>query len=56
MEQMHENRKEYEAAIADYRRMIQCIAEDYDPEPNAESERPEEEIKRLQRSAKAMPK
>ncbi len=56
LEQMHENRKDYEAAITDYRRIIQCIAEDHYPEPNAESERLEEEIKRLHKLAKAMPK
>lgn len=56
LEQMHESQKDYEAAIDDYRRIIQCIAEDYNPEPNAESERLEGEIKRLQKLAKKMPK
>lgn len=56
LEQMHESQKDYEAAIEDYRRIIQCIAEDHNPEPNAESERLEGEIKRLQKLAKTMPK
>lgn len=47
--QMHESRKEYQAAITDYERIIQCIREDYNPEPNAESARLEEEIRRLQK-------
>lgn len=47
--QIHENRKEYQAAITDYERIIQCIREDYNPEPNAESARLEEEIRRLQK-------
>ena len=56
LEQMHESQKDYKAAIDDYRRIVQCIAEDYNPEPNAESERLEGEIKRLQKLAKKMPK
>lgn len=52
--QMHEGRRDYKAAIADYRRIIQCIAEDHNPEPNAESERLEEEIKRLRKLAERM--
>ena len=52
--QMHEGRRNYKAAIADYRRIIQCIAEDHNPEPNAESERLEEEIKRLRKLAERM--
>lgn len=56
LEQMHESRKDYEAAINDYRRIIQCIAEDYTPEPNAESERLEGEIRHLHKLAKAMAK
>lgn len=56
LEQMHESQKDYEAAIEDYRRIIQCIAEDHNPEPNAESERLEGEIRRLQKLAKTMPK
>lgn len=47
--QMHESRKEYQAAITDYERIIQCIREDYNPEPNAEGARLEEEIRRLQK-------
>ena len=47
--QMHESRKEYQAAITDYERIIQCIREDHNPEPNAESARLEEEIRRLQK-------
>lgn len=47
--QMHESRKEYQAAITDYERIIQCIREDYNPEPNAETARLEEEIRRLQK-------
>ena len=47
--QLHESRKEYQAAITDYERIIQCIREDYNPEPNAESTRLEEEIRRLQK-------
>ena len=52
--QMHEGRRDYKAAIADYRRIIQRIAEDHNPEPNAESERLEEEIKRLRKLAERM--
>lgn len=47
--QIHESRKEYQAAITDYERIIQCIREDHNPEPNAESARLEEEIRRLQK-------
>lgn len=47
--QMHESRKEYQAAITDYERILQCIREDYNPEPSAESARLEEEIHRLQK-------
>ena len=47
--QIHESRKEYQAAITDYERIIQCIREDYNPEPNAETARLEEEIRRLQK-------
>ena len=52
--QMHESQKDYEAAITDYRRIIQCIAEEHNTEPNAESERLEGEIKRLQKLAQRM--
>lgn len=47
--QMHESRQEYQAAIADYERIIRCIREEHNPEPNTETDRLEEEIRRLKR-------
>lgn len=47
--QMHESSLEYQSAIADYKRIIQCIREDHNPEPNAEITRLEAEICRLQK-------
>ena len=51
--QMHESMGEYQAAIADYERIIQCIKDDYDPDPNAETARLTEEIHRLEKFLKS---